>query len=276
MALDRRGAKVRTVPSMCSANREADLKECPMCKEEVLAVQGVSRRARVRALGAPIFAALLVMTVSGCSVAAVGAPRKSGEAVGSATSASPTASATDGSASALTSLTFAEGARIDPLAAVGWSFSTDPGNGAWTLKKDPELGGSSYYSADGLCRAHYSQENFATMSTDDLVATRAYLAMISDTPADQIAEYDDNGQFAFTAGLDGKHAPGAVAARWVMMGDPDGYKYVLTARVFTKVDHTKSGMNNAYLRAISCDGKDDPVVLAETLDDLAFLSVVQP
>ena len=172
------------------------------------------------------------------------------------------------------SLSFADGAALDPLAMVGWHFSFGADNGSWTPSPDAGDGEVIFLNEEGTCTAQYWQETIDTTATDDLAASDEFLAEMSGATADEMAEYAFDGHFALSGGFNEQAREGDVATRTLLWSD-DESSFLLTARVFHKLDYATSTMNNAYTLEIQCDTGVDPQDVVDSLDDVAKVSVDQ-
>lgn len=170
------------------------------------------------------------------------------------------------------SLGFDEGAALDPLEVVGWQFSLGEDDAAWTMSPDAAEGDVVFVNSDGTCTAQYWGETFDTTATDDLAATDEFLAELSGATAEEMAEYAFYGHFALTGGLTGPEREGDVAARTLLWDDGQN-TFLLTTRVFHKLDFATSTMSNAYTLQVQCDIDVDPQDVVDSLDDVAQVTV---
>lgn len=172
------------------------------------------------------------------------------------------------------SLSFEDGAALDPLAMVGWKLSFGGDDGSWTPSPDAGEGEVIFLNEEGTCTAQYWQEIIDTTATDDLAASDEFLAEMSGATADEMAQYAFDGQFARSGGFSGPATEGDVATRTLLWSD-DESSFLLTTRVFHKLDYATSTMNNAYTLRIQCDTGVDPQDVVDSLDEVAQVSVDQ-
>ncbi|GAA1995292.1 PASTA domain-containing protein [Microbacterium pumilum] len=170
------------------------------------------------------------------------------------------------------SLSFADGAALDPLTMVGWSFSLGADNSSWISSPDAGEGEIIFVNDEGTCTAEYWQQTFDATATDDLAASDEYLAEVSGATADELAQYAFDGHFALSGGPDGPAREGEVATRTLLWSNDEG-SFLLTARVFRNLDYATSTMSNVYTLEIQCDNGVDPEDVVESLDDIATVSV---
>ena len=101
------------------------------------------------------------------------------------------------------SLSFADGAALDPLAMVGWNFSLGAEGSSWTPSPDAGEGEVIFLNEEGKCTAQYWQETFDATAADDLAASNEFLAEVSGATADEMAQYAFDGHFALSGGFNG-------------------------------------------------------------------------
>lgn len=172
------------------------------------------------------------------------------------------------------SLSFADGSELDPLAMVGWQLSFGSDDESWTPSPDAESGEVIFVNADETCTAQYWQETFDTAAGDDLAASDEFLQELSGATDEEIAAYAFDGHFALSSGYDGPPAEGEVATR-TLLWDSDEGSFLLTARVFHKLDYATSTMNNAYSLQVQCDAGVEPQSIVDSLDGIAKVTVSQ-
>ncbi|WP_442575403.1 PASTA domain-containing protein [Microbacterium sp. F51-2R] len=170
------------------------------------------------------------------------------------------------------SLGFDDGAALEPLTMVGWQFSLGGDDASWTLSPDATDGEVIFVNKDGTCTAQYWQQTFDTAATDDLAASDEFLAAMSGATADEMAEYAFDGHFALSGGVEGPDDAGDVATRTLLWSDDEG-AFLLTGRVFHKLDYATSTMSNAYLLQMQCDTAVDPLTVVDSLDQVAKVTV---
>ena len=170
------------------------------------------------------------------------------------------------------SLSFTDGAGLDPLAMVGWQLSLGADDGSWTLSPDAESGEVIFVNADGTCTAQYWQETFDAASADDLAASNEFLAHVSGATDEEMAEYAFDGHFALINGPEQTATDGEVATRTLLWSNDEG-SFLLTARVFRNLDYATSTMNNAYSLQVQCNAGVDPQSVVDSLDDVAKVTV---
>jgi len=172
------------------------------------------------------------------------------------------------------SLSFADGAALNPLAMVGWQLSLGSDDGSWTLSPDAESGEVIFVNADGTCTAQYWQETFDTVAADDLAASDEFLGELSGATSEEVVRYAFDGHFALSNGPDGPATEGEVATRTLLWDNDEG-SFLLTARVFNNLDYATSTMNNAYSLQIQCAAGVDPETVVDSLDAIAKVTVSQ-
>lgn len=170
------------------------------------------------------------------------------------------------------SLSFADGATLNPLAMVGWVFSLGADDEHWTFKPDAESGEVIFVNADGTCTAQYWQEIYETAAADDLAASDEFLGQLSGATSEEVARYAFDGRFALSNGPDGPPTEGEVAARTILWDNDEG-SFLLTVRVFNNLDYETSTMNNAYSLQIQCAAGVDPEAVVDSLDAIAKVTV---
>jgi hypothetical protein len=170
------------------------------------------------------------------------------------------------------SLSFADGAALNPLAMVGWQLSLGSDDGNWTLKPDAEPGEVIFVNADGTCTAQYWQQTYETAAADDLAASDEFLGQLSGATSEEIVRYAFDGHFARSNGPDGPETDGEVATRTLLWDNDEG-TFLLTARVFRTLDYATSTMNNAYSLQIQCAAGVDPETVEDSLDAVAKVTV---
>ncbi len=179
-----------------------------------------------------------------------------------------------GTESFTSSLSFADGAALDPLAMVGWQFSFGSDDGSWTPSPDAPSGEMIFVNADGTCEAQYWQEVFETTAPDDLSASDEFVAAISGATAEEIETYAFDGHFALGGRIDEPPTEGDVATRTLLWDNDEG-SFLLSARVFQNLDYATSTMNNAYSLIIQCDTGVEAEEFADSLDAVAKVSIAQ-
>ena len=172
------------------------------------------------------------------------------------------------------SLSFADGAALDPLSMVGWHLSLGSDDENWTLKPDAESGEVIFVNADGTCTAQYWQEIYETAAADDLAASDEFLGQLSGATSEEVVRYAFDGHFALSNGPDGPATEGEVATRTLLWDNDEG-TFLLTARVFNNLDYATSTMNNAYSLQIQCAAGVDPETVVDSLDAIAKVAVSQ-
>lgn len=220
-------------------------------------------------------AAMMTVAVSlGCAscVAATGS-QPSSEPSGSESPASDTESPTaePEPATALVTLDFEGGSRLDPAASVGWriSFGSDAD---WAPDSEAPEDEVQFVHANGSCTARYIQEVIETSATDDAAASDEFLAELTGDTVESNAPYVADGHFALTGP---EEDPGAtVATRTILLGDGDS-TWLIAVRVFTALDPSIHGMSNAYTLELNCVSGIDPESVVESLDEVAAITVSQ-
>lgn len=172
------------------------------------------------------------------------------------------------------SMSFDDGATLNPQAAVGWQLSLGSDDALWTLSPDTGSGEVIFVSTDGTCTAQYWQETFDSAAADDLAASDEFLRTVSGATAEEIDTYAFDGHFALSGAPGSAETGGEVATR-TLLWDSDEGTFLLTARVFDKVDYATTAMNNAYSMQLQCPVGGDPESVVDSLDEVAKISVSQ-
>jgi len=225
--------------------------------------------ARVSARGGAIIVASMVLICAGCAAS----PGVGTQASPTPRQSSPTATPSEApQVGATESLSFADGAQLDPLAMVGWHMellATD--DAAWRSNPAGDVG---FVNADSTCTAYYFAEIIETAAADDRSASDEYLVERAGATTDEIATYAEDGYFALTHASTPESANGEVASRNVGW-DTDEQGILVAVRVFTNLDSTASQMANAYALQLECDAGINPWTQLHSLDEFAQI-VVDP
>ncbi|SFS17539.1 hypothetical protein SAMN04487846_3591 [Microbacterium sp. cf046] len=172
------------------------------------------------------------------------------------------------------SLSFEEGAELDPLSAVGLNLSFDS-DAPWTPKVDAGEGETIFVNAEGTCTAQYWQEVFEATADDDETASDEFLATLSGATEEEMEEFASTGHFALTTGVDGEPADGDVQNR-ILLWTTDEDAVLLAARVFANLDYKASQMSNAYSMELLCSTGTVPEDVVDSLDEVASIIVTEP
>lgn len=241
-------------------------------RQGMLATARIDSGSRVSALGCTIIVAFVVSMATGCAASPTGGDEQASETP-RPSSPAPTPS-TAAEVDQPESIGFAEGARLDPLAKVGWAFHFLPEGGAWTPNPVDTAGETSFVNADDTCTAYYYAEVFPTSTAEDLAASDEYLAQLSGGTVGELAPYAFDGEFALTHVKTPEPPDGTVENRSVYW-EGDGESGIDAARVFTNLDYTTSQMANAYALILACDSGVDPLTVVDSLDEIAKITVDQ-
>lgn len=209
------------------------------------------------------------VTQSGPSVP----PSKTGPAGPATGSATPEPERTTAPPSSLDSLDFDDGTQIDPAAYVGWRISFGS-EAEWTPNPDAPEGEVEFVHENGACTARYIQETIDTSTADDAVASDEFLAALTGYTVESNAPYVFDGHFALTTGLE-EASEGTVATRAILLGDQGSDMWLISVRVFTGLDPSIHGANNAYTLELNSVSGIDPKDVVESLDAVAAITVTK-